>query len=134
MSTEPKPRRRYGPAPLDDAAKRTHTVASRFNDAELARLDAQRIAVQMQRGEYLRSAALRNLPPTIPELNRDAWAELSRTSSNLNQISRHLNQFKYGISDENLIVKLSKELKECTCLLTLLRNELIGIKDEENES
>ncbi|WP_223930808.1 hypothetical protein, partial [Aeromonas caviae] len=36
----------------------------------LARLDSQRDAVQMQRGEYLRAAALHRLPPTIPEVNR----------------------------------------------------------------
>ncbi|WP_223930802.1 hypothetical protein, partial [Aeromonas caviae] len=36
--------------------KRGHTVSVRLNDAELARLDSQRDAVQMQRGEYLRAA------------------------------------------------------------------------------
>jgi len=132
MSTEPK-RRRYGPAPLDAAVKRTHSVSSRFNTAELTRLDTQRAAIQMQRGEYLRTAALQNLPPTIPELNREAWIELSRTSSNLNQIARHLNQFQYGVLDEDLTTRLSKELKECAHLLMLLRNELIGVKGEEDE-
>ncbi|WP_223937970.1 hypothetical protein, partial [Aeromonas caviae] len=34
--------------------KRGHTVSVRLNEAELARLDSQRDAVQMQRGEYLR--------------------------------------------------------------------------------
>jgi hypothetical protein len=58
----------------DATDKRGHTVSVRLNDAELARLDSQRDAVQMQRGEYLRAAALHRLPPTIPEVNREAWA------------------------------------------------------------
>ncbi|MBJ2901571.1 plasmid mobilization relaxosome protein MobC [Salmonella enterica subsp. enterica serovar Derby] len=63
----------------------------RLNDAELARLDSQRDAVQMQRGEYLRAAALHRLPPTIPAANREQWAELARTAANLNQIARKVN-------------------------------------------
>ncbi|WP_223930815.1 hypothetical protein, partial [Aeromonas caviae] len=35
-----------GPAPLDATDKRGHTVSVRLNDAELARLDSQRDAVQ----------------------------------------------------------------------------------------
>ena len=72
MSTDESKRRRRGPAPLDATDKRGHTVSVRLNDAELARLDSQRDAVQMQRGEYLRAAALHRLPPTIPAANREA--------------------------------------------------------------
>ena len=84
MNTDESKRRRRGPAPLDATDKRGHTVSVRLNDAELARLDSQRDAVQMQRGEYLRAAALHRLPPTIPEVNREAWAALARTAANLN--------------------------------------------------
>ncbi len=51
MNTDESKRRRRGPAPLDATDKRGHTVSVRLNDAELARLDSQRDAVQMQRGE-----------------------------------------------------------------------------------
>ena len=91
MNTDESKRRRRGPAPLDATDKRGHTVSVRLNDAELARLDSQRDAVQMQRGEYLRAAALHRLPPTIPEVNREAWAALARTAANLNQIAHRLN-------------------------------------------
>ncbi|WP_223925588.1 hypothetical protein, partial [Aeromonas caviae] len=37
--------------PLDATDKRGHTVSVRLNEAELARLDSQRDAVQMQRGD-----------------------------------------------------------------------------------
>ncbi|RYE63621.1 MAG: plasmid mobilization relaxosome protein MobC, partial [Oxalobacteraceae bacterium] len=71
--------------------KREHTVSVRLNVAELAQLDQVRGAVGMQRGEYLRAAALHRLPPTIPALNREAWAGLSRSAANLNQIAHRLN-------------------------------------------
>ena len=87
---------RRGPEPLPACELRTQTVSVRLNSAELAALDAQRAPVQMQRGEYLRCAALHRLPPTIPEINRLAWVDLSRASSNLNQISRRQAEFERG--------------------------------------
>lgn len=44
-----------------------------------------------QRGEWLRMAALEKLPPTVPAINAQAWAELARAAANLNQIARALN-------------------------------------------
>ena len=79
---------RRGPAPLPAGELRTFTISVRLNSAELAALDAQRAPVRMQRGEYLRCAALHRLPPSIPAINQLAWVDLSRASSNLNQISR----------------------------------------------
>jgi len=85
-------RRRHGPAPLDAAEKRRHCASVRLNDAELAWLDAARASVGMQRGEYLRAAALDRLPPQpAPEVNRSAWLELARAAGNLNQLAHHLN-------------------------------------------
>jgi hypothetical protein len=90
VSSADPARRRYGPAPLDPADKRGHCVSVRLNIAELARLDAQR--GPHQRGEWLRMAALDKLPPAPPPpINRDAWAQLARSASNLNQLAHHLN-------------------------------------------
>ena len=70
--------------------KRGHCVSVRLNDAELARLDADR--GHYHRGEWLRRAWSRALPPAPPpELNREAWASLARAAANLNQIARALN-------------------------------------------
>ena len=137
MTADESKRSRRGPAPLDAADKRGHTVSVRLNGGELEKLDAQRGAVQMQRGEYLRAAALHRLPPTIPEMNRKAWSELSRTTSNLNQIARHLNEGLRG-DGERMGLELADSLSHCTRLLTLLRGDLIGVKhntkDGEDES
>lgn len=134
-------RRRRGPAPLDAADKRGHTVSVRLNDAELARLDSRRDAVRMQRGEYLRAAALHRLPPTIPSVNREHWAELARTAANLNQIARHLNEGQRGEGErigEALALELSAQLANCLRMLILVRGDLIGVKhdaeDAEDES
>lgn len=122
MTIDRTKRRRRGPAPLDPAEKRVHSVSVRLNDAELARLDTQRKAVRMQRGEYLRAAALHRLPPTIPELNREAWVALARTTANLNQIAHRLN------SGDAL------PLAEVRVMLDAFRRDLIGVKRGVEES
>lgn len=120
-TTDESKRRRRGPAPLDAADKRGHTVSVRLNDAELERLDSQRAAVQMQRGEYLRAAALHRLPPTIPEVNREAWIALARTAANLNQIAHRLNAGD------------ALSLAEVQATLDALRRDLIGVKHDDAE-
>lgn len=114
-------RRRRGPAPLDAADKRRHSVSVRLNDAELARLDALREPVHMQRGEYLRAAALHRLPPSIPAVNRQAWAELARTAANLNQLAHRLN------AGETLA------LAEVRAAVDELRRRLIGVGHDLEE-
>jgi hypothetical protein len=85
-------RARRGIKHLPDEVKRGLCVSVRVNESELAQLDYRRGLVNMQRGEYLRVAAIDQLPPTIPEVNLLAWRELSRSAANLNQIAKHLNQ------------------------------------------
>lgn len=109
-------RRRRGPAPLDAADKRRHSVSVRLNDAELARLDALREPVRMQRGEYLRAAALHRLSPSIPAVNRQAWAELARTAANLNQLAHRLNAGD------------ALPLAEVRAALDAFRRDLIGVR------
>jgi hypothetical protein len=70
-------------------SRREHCVSVRLNAAELAALDTRRGS--FQRGEWLRMAALDKLPPTVPAINAQAWAELARAAANLNQIARALN-------------------------------------------
>lgn len=86
--------RTHGPRPLDAKDKRTHTVSVRLNAAELERLDALRAPRKLQRGAYMRAAFLESLPPFVPELNQNAWLELSKSAANLNQIAKVLNHGK----------------------------------------
>ena len=116
-------KRRYGPAPLAAEDKRTHTVSSRLSDAELALLDERRAGLRMRRGEYLRAAALdRDLPPTIPAINREQWAALARTGANLNQIANKLN-----VGQPLDLEELRDEIAECRRMLAEVRRALIGV-------
>jgi hypothetical protein len=89
---ESKRSRRKGPELLDPEEKRTHTVSVRLNKAELELLDSSRSGPQMLRGEYLRAASFYKIPPSIPEINREAWVALARSSANLNQIAQRINK------------------------------------------
>ena len=136
MNVDQSKRRRRGPVPLDAVDKRGRTVSVRLNDAELVRLDLQRNAVQMQRGEYLRAVALHRLPSTSPAVNREYWAELARTVANLNQIARHLNEGQRGDGErigKALGLQLSVELANCLRLLVLVRGDLIGVKHDVDD-
>lgn len=69
--------------------RRVVKVASFWTLDEVSALDRRR--GRMSRAAYLRAAALHRPPPTVPEVNREQWAELARTAANLNQIAHRLN-------------------------------------------
>lgn len=116
-----------GGAPaLPDEQKRKHTVSTRFNRAELHELDRLSTSVGLRRGEYLRLAAFQSLPSTIPELNKEAWLELSKAASNLNQIAYQLN--KKG-------VEVDIDIEEVSNMLSFFRQILIEVGEGyESES
>jgi hypothetical protein len=89
---------RRGHPKLDDDDRRQECVSVRLNKPELAILEAKR--GNLMKGEFLRMAALDQLPKVVPELNKDAWIELSRAASNLNQVAHKLNLDEYVDADE----------------------------------
>jgi hypothetical protein len=110
---------RRGPPLLSVADKRTHCVSVRLNAAELAHLDTNR--GKFQRGEWFRMAALDQLAPTVPSANRDAWLELSRLASNLNQAQASVNRGDVSGYPESIFENLRTAVAE-------LRLDLIGAK------
>jgi hypothetical protein len=110
---------RRGPVPLPAADKRDHCVSARLNVRELAQLDAQR--GRFQRGEWLRMAALDQLPPTVPEANARAWGELARLAANLNQAQAAINR---GDADGHQVDLLD----DLRAAVAALRRELVGVK------
>lgn len=120
------PKRKRGPKPLAFDLVRLHTVSVRLNPAELNELDKVRKLVQMQRGQYLRSAAIGVLPPTIPAINREAWANLARVSGNLNQFQQSINN---GTAS-GYPLDFLENLRD---LVGLLRAELLGIDTTSEE-
>ena len=103
-----------GPKPIEAGLLRSNCVSTRLNDQELRILDSQR--GEFFRGEWLRMAALEQLPHIIPENNRLSYSELGRIGSNLNQIARRLNERK--------IV----EIAEVKAILDELRLSLLGAR------
>lgn len=117
--------RRFGPDPLPADERRTHCVSVRLNARELQLLDERRARVGMQRGEYLRVAALKRIPRSIPEINRRAYSELARAAANLNQIARHLNAGD-ALSDALSLDEVRKALHQ-------FRLALIKGEDDEQD-
>ena len=118
---------RRGPEPLSTDELRTFTISVRLNGAELAALDGQRAPVRMQRGEYLRCAALHRLPPTIPAVNQTAYVALARAAGNLNAISRRLHEAAHGFEST------TPSPKEIADVLADFRLALIGTERAGDE-
>jgi len=129
-SSSPPPR-----TPLSCATSlRTHTISVRVNAAEYAALAARRDAVGMREmGAYLRTAVLAQRPPqaVVPVVNRQAWQELARTASNLNQLTAHLNAG--NLRDPPGAAPLRDVLTTLTAEVRLLRLALLGVAPEERE-
>ena len=116
-------RSRRGPAPLEANEARTHCVSVRLNVAELGKLDEQRGG--MQRGEYLRVAALHRLPSVIPESNKSGWVELKALAANLNQ---------YQAVNAEIVPNLQIDIGHLLKQIEALRNDLLGQFESKMES
>ncbi|CCP02451.1 hypothetical protein BN439_1372 [Erwinia amylovora Ea644] len=67
---------------------RRHTVTVRLNDIEIARVNNLRN--QLSKSCWLRSSALQQLPPIVPEPNKEAWQELTGSLQKLNDLTSFL--------------------------------------------
>jgi len=105
--------------PLSAAEKRGHCVSVRLNHGELAQLDGVR--GRFQRGQWLRMAALDQLPPVGPAVNVQAWAELARLASNLNQAQAAINR-RDGDTHQ---IEVLQDIRKA---VATLRRELIGVR------
>ncbi len=110
---------RRGQPPKPRSERRTHCVSVRLSIAELADLDERR--GPYTRGRWMRMAALSQVPPTIPVVNREAWLELSRAAANLNQLARHLNEGAQSDTE-----RIMSELRE-------FRAALLGIRFDDGD-
>ncbi len=114
-----------GPSP---ETLRTHTLSVRVNAAEYAELAARRDAVGMREmGAYLRTVVLAQRSPqaVVPVVNRQAWQDLARTASNLNQLTAHLNAG--NLRDAIGTARLRETLLTLTAEVRALRLALLGV-------
>ncbi len=114
-------KRRRGPAPFEPQRLRSKRLSVYVTDAELAELEQRAARLGIQASAYLREAGLRRLAKPIPELNREAWAQLARSASNLNQVAYRLNLGEV------------LDLGEVRRMLEEFRNGLINAKTPSEE-
>lgn len=106
---------------------RNHCVSVRLNKNELSDLDLRR--GEYKRGEYLRTIFVDSEPLVIPEINSAAWVELSRSASNLNQLSHQLNMLGVKTSDVSEIQTLLADFRAKLLGVNFLNS---GVDDERN--
>lgn len=126
MTSHKQQTRRCRPK-LPAESLRTRTIGVRVNAVELAAVQTKAAQVGLPPAQWLRAAALSQavLRPLVPEINRQAYAELARLAANLNQMARtaHAGQI---VSASGLLEILQQQVR-------LLRKELLGIgHDSEN--
>ena len=114
--------KRKGHKKLPLSSKRSHTISVRVTPSELEWIDSMRQSMQMHRGEYSRWATLKNLPPIVPTINREAWIRLGQLGNSFNQFQRSVNE---GII-HNCPAELLAEVDEMRELLVSIRTELLG--------
>lgn len=119
------PKRRHGPKPKPSHELRRHSVSCRLTDEEIAILDQRRGKVS--RGEWLRLAALSAPPRIVPEVNKVAWADLSRAAGNLNQLMRAVNEGRFKVDE---LPKANAALTDLRAKLNAVRAALIGLDGE----
>jgi hypothetical protein len=67
---------------------RKYSVTVRLNEVELSKVNQSR--GQLSKSCWLRSSALKQLPPSVPEINKEAWQELTGSLQKLNDLTSFL--------------------------------------------
>lgn len=67
---------------------RRYSVTVRLNEVELSKINQSR--GQLSRSCWLRSSALKQLPPLVPEVNKEAWHQLTASLQKLNDLTSFL--------------------------------------------
>lgn len=110
----------------DAKVNRTVQIKSMLSPDELAVLDARR--GRFCRGTYLRLAAIDQLPPVVPELNRQAWRTLSRAAGNLSTLATDMRAGQFIESS-----KIRAELSEFRTALISLKGTFLSSDGEAEQ-
>lgn len=112
---------------MDVQEKREIKLTIRLTSSEHEKLRDLAHAARLQLAEFVRAAALGReitaAPPSVPELNREAYSELGRLAGNLNQISHNLN---LGLQSQGREQELFDLLTRTSMSTRALRAALIG--------
>lgn len=125
MSIEKIATRRRGRRPIPAAQKRLRVISVWLNGDELALARGRASTLKVTPSEFFRLASNRAVPRSVPEINRQAWHQLARAASNLNQIALAMNLLGDALT-----------LEECTDLskhLASFRTSLVRADDRETD-
>lgn len=124
MKPPRKSRRRGGRPRVDETEARKRTIGVRVNGTEMDTLQRKADSVGLPLSQWLRLVALsRYVPrPLVPEINREAYAELAKLAANLNQLTQ--------AAHEGRAVVPFPLLKATQDILKKLRLALLGVSDD----
>lgn len=128
-------KRRHGPEPKSEEEKRNIRTGIYFNKSEYAILikkafphgcaELSDLAIKRRIGSFIRNVIIDAIPPSIPAINSDAWVQLSKANSNLNQVMQIANKFGDNESFDTAL-EVKKSVDE-------LRYKLLGITFDIDE-
>lgn len=112
-----------------EVASRSRYQTVRVTEAEARELVEHARSAGLSVSQLLRHRALGQRAPVAaaPALNREAYAELARTASNLNQLAHHLNQVQ--VSGQAQVIDLAAVralIQKAIDEVAKLRTELVG--------
>ncbi|WP_410054142.1 plasmid mobilization protein [Cupriavidus sp. BIC8F] len=87
-----------------------NVVAIRLSQGERTLVERRAAEVGLPMATFIRQAALGVVVPARPEIpavNREAYLELARVGSNLNQVAHHLNAGTATGVDESIVRRLA---------------------------
>ncbi|PIF20835.1 MULTISPECIES: hypothetical protein [Pantoea] len=99
--------------------RRSYSVTVRLNEVELSQVNQSR--GQLSRSCWLRSSALKQLPPSVPEVNKEAWHQLTASLQKLNDLGSYL--IRRGTDAQ----PLSNEVDTLKLKLSHVRNALLSL-------
>lgn len=91
MELQNAPGRKYGRPKLSPLERRVVRLTAGFTTTELQKIEARANAAGVEVSELIRHLVLNQQINSVPQVNRQAYAELARLAGNLNQLAHHLN-------------------------------------------
>jgi hypothetical protein len=118
-------RKKKGPAPRSPECLRNIRVSVFFTNEEYAEILFR--ADGAHPPSFIRKLSLGKLPPQVPAINENAWAELARASANLNQLAYSFNLARQTGSDPPDLFAIQGEI-------AVFRTKLLGAADFQKEA
>lgn len=121
--------------PILDAEDRRRQRGIRLSDREWAAVIERAAMAGLPVSVYARRLLTgHRVGAAVSVTDRAAWVELARVHSNLNQLSRALNEARVsGNKPAVTIDEIAASLSECKRQTAALRNEIIGVRHSESE-